>query len=204
MSDPIDQRIDRFEQHLRFRVLGIAEALAGCFERGVGSLSESGFFILSGIASYFETINQFLKGASSEGKSKQFFREGFKAVYASSPLTPEEINGIYEWLRCGLYHSTMPKRDTYLDRNCSVGIRRDCGKLIINPAQLVREIRKHFEDYIAELRKPTNKTLRENFDKMAVPLERNIAGAIIVDGVPTPTTGTPPPMMSGVQHFPPK
>src|SRR4051794_30223492 len=117
MSNPINERIDRFERYMNDCVIGIAEELARAFEAGVGPLSRSGFFILAGVSSYFETINQYLTGQDSEGKSKPFFRQGFKAVYPATTLSDDEIGAIYKWLRCGMYHSTMPKHNTYLHRD---------------------------------------------------------------------------------------
>ncbi len=94
MGNALDERIQRFEYHMNVHVLCIAEELARQFAGGAGPLSHSGFFILSGIASYFETVYQFITGENSErdpttkrqDRSKQFFRQGFRLVYASSPL----------------------------------------------------------------------------------------------------------------------
>jgi hypothetical protein len=219
MSDPIDERIRRFEHYMRCRLIGIAEQLAGCFASGAGPLSESGFFILSGVSSYFETINQFLTGESSEpkkgttgkrepGKSKEYFRQGFRNVYPSSPLDDDEIDAIYEWLRCGMYHSAMPKGETYLDRTYPQAIHMDATGMVINPAHLVRDIHAHFDKYMTDLKNPANASLRANFNKRAEDIERSVVGRIAVSGaIPSstsiPTTGTPNPMMSGPPLPPP-
>jgi hypothetical protein len=166
-------------------------------------MSESGFFILLGVSSYFETINQFLTGEDSEGKSRPFFVAGFRAVYPSSPLNDLEIENLYKVLRCGMYHSSMPKGYTVLDRNEPQAIRKEAQEIVINPALLVRDIQAHFEKYVADLKVETNAAIRANFDKRAEEIERSITVPVQVSGSATPTMTTPPPMMSGQQLLPP-
>src|SRR5262249_28483564 len=126
VSDPLDERIRRFENYMRRYVLGIAENLAAHVTAGSGPLADSSYFILAGITSYFESINQFVTGDDSEGKSKQFFREGFRLVFPASTLTDPELNQIYKWLRCGMYHTAMPTTGpTYLHPTFMQAIDKD-------------------------------------------------------------------------------
>lgn len=173
MASTLDENIDLFEQHFSKRYIGVAEELARQFKNNSGELSESGFFILSGIASYFETINQYLKGESSIGKSKLYFQEGFRAVYPNTQYTDNEIGNIYDWLRNGLYHSALPKHDTRISRHFTCGIEKDKAGLDINPAELIQEIRLHFDQYILRLKCPEEEVLRTNFEKMINHISKN-------------------------------
>lgn len=191
MAQTVDEKIEVFQQHFSTRFIGIAEQLGTQFENDSGPLSESGFFILSGITSYFETINQFLKGELSGGKSRQFFREGFRAVYPGTCCTDNDLNDIYDWLRNGLYHTSLPKQDTRLSRYYGCALDKHADGIDINPAQLVRDIRLHFDKYVTRLKEPTETVLRYNFEGLL----NQLATAATVGVVrPATTPNTPNPM----------
>jgi hypothetical protein len=202
VSDPLDERIRRFENYMRRYVLGIAENLAAQVAAGSGPLADSSYFILAGITSYFESINQFVTGDDSENKSKQFFREGFRLVFPATTLTDPELNQIYKWLRCGMYHTAMPTAGaTYLHSTFPQAIDKDASGLKINPVELVRVIRAHFDRFMTDLKNPANATARANFNRRAADIESSIPGAVLVSGAMPP--GLTPPLMSGGPIPPP-
>lgn len=171
MPNSLDERITQFEQHVD-RQIRMAEHLAEQFQENRGPFSESGFFILAGMASYFETIWQFISGTDSRNRSKKFFVAGFREVYPTCALSDSEIGEICDWLRNGMYHSSMPKHDTHLSRHYSEAIRKDADGLDINPHELVRDIRCHFLGYMRRLRNSNETVLRAAFEKRVAELDR--------------------------------
>ena len=148
------EKVATFEHHVSVRQIGIAERLAASFECGDQNdpLMESGFVILSAVMAYFEMIAQAKAGTTSEKQSTSFFLSGFRDVYPNSGFSEDQIRTVCGWVRCGMYHDAMPKFETYLDRNLTAAFQWCNGNLCINPAQLVRDVRKHFTEYVAVLR----------------------------------------------------
>jgi hypothetical protein len=107
---------------------------------------------------YFEAINQFLEGQDSRHKEKEFFRKGFRAVDPSSSasLTDVDIDDIYHWLRCGMYHGGMPQGNIHIHRGQTCSVHKALDWMIINPALLVDEICCHFTKYLTDLKNPAS------------------------------------------------
>ncbi|MBI1313929.1 hypothetical protein GC176_21760 [bacterium] len=174
MSHATDKMIENLRFYVKERQLGIAEKLAEDFTRDTPPFNHSGFVILSIVAAYFEMIRQFDKGESSyverengkgyDSKSRKFFIEGFKLVYDKTELSDKEIGQIYSVVRCGMYHGGMPKVGCHLSRNFRSGIHLCKGEVHINPAEMVREVKEHFDRYIASLVPESD--LLTNFEKM--------------------------------------
>jgi len=59
-------------------------AMTGTFFR-----KDAGFAVLMIAAAYFEPIESYHTGKSSEGKSKTFFRRGFLRVFSGTARNPE-------------------------------------------------------------------------------------------------------------------
>src|SRR5262245_49177842 len=109
----LDDRIKVYEDQVRGWLLGPAKALL--------PMPHSGFAVLHILMGYFEHHAIYRLGASSARKSKQFFRQGFVAVFPKPAETdapgvkPEEVS---EWLadimysdaRCGLFHEWIARR----------------------------------------------------------------------------------------------
>lgn len=164
----IDDKIGAIEFYVEQRQLGIALVLAQSFvsNRCGDPLAQSGFAILSVVFSYFEMTAQFMSGMGSDHGSKLFFRDGFKNVFPTSPLSDGEIDDVYIWVRCGMYHGAMPKNEVHVSREIGEAFRKDSDRLIINPARLVEDLQCHFRQYVCRLRSPANVTERENFERM--------------------------------------
>ena len=136
---------------------------------------------------YIEGIEIYASGKDSKRKSKEFFRLGYKKIFAavSGPDYMQDAiaDGLYEMLRCGFAHDgmfrsgiyfsttwkeamliTWPKKNGQFDPN---------GKLesvIINPKSFVRCIELHFNAYLRELRARKSNDVQDRF-KSAVAIK---------------------------------
>lgn len=164
----LNEKIDAFETHVLTRQLRIGEILGDKFiaNQTDDELSQSAFVILGIGVAYFEMIAQFASGQDSKGKSQDFFETGFKKVYCKSSVS---VNGsdIYTFIRCGMFHTGMPTDRCGLSRNPKQTFTIDNRVLIINPACLITDLKRHLEQYCKELRNPDNSfdSLRQNFEK---------------------------------------
>lgn len=147
------ERIDRFETHIRTHILNVARRIGADFQSGTGEMSAGGFFLLAGLTSYYETIGQFLSGFDSRAKSKQQFVDGMRKVHPS--ISEDQANLACDWLRNGLYHDSCVRGETHLSRHFKVAIQISAQAIFINPYLLFQEIERHFEAYVTELRHPT-------------------------------------------------
>ncbi len=161
--------IQRLEFYVRKRQLGIAEEMANEFrnEDSTSTFKESGYAILSIVLAYFEMIEQFERGQSSHKKSLEFFRCGFKKVYPATNLTDGNIDQIYSWVRCGMYHTSLTKGASPLSRHYPVGFDICCGEVQLNPGKAVQELLAHFEVWIGMLKNPTSVQKRSYFENFA-------------------------------------
>ncbi|WP_143394049.1 hypothetical protein [Fimbriiglobus ruber] len=169
MAIDIDRMIRRLEFYVRFRQLGIAEVMVKEFrnEASTNPFKESGYAILSVVMAYFEMFEQFDRGQSSHGQSREFFRCGFRKVYSSTSLTDEQINTIYSWVRCGMYHTSLTAGFSPLSRNYPVGFDVEGGEIRINPGKVVQDLFTHFDAWVAVLKKPACTGNRFCFEKAA-------------------------------------
>lgn len=187
--------IERLEIYVLARQLGIAQTLAHEFlnESSTSPHKESGYAILSILMSYFEMIEQFDCGESSDGHSKEFFRRGFRKVYPQSSLNNVEIGRIYSWIRCGMYHSGMTKESSPLSRYFPNGFDVQSGEIRINPGLVVQDLRNHFDQWVTVLKKPACTGNRHLFERAAqmIGMDRGEVSAI------PPARGTPAPWEPG-------
>jgi len=129
---------------------------------------------------YIEGIEIYASGKDSKGKSKEFFRRGYKRIFApvSGPdyLQDSIAAALYELLRCGFAHDAMFRNGIYFST-----IRKEAftvtwpkkkglfdpdGQLesaVINPERFVRCIEIHFEEFVRSLRAQNATTAKENF-----------------------------------------
>jgi hypothetical protein len=118
---------------------------------------------------YIEGIEIYSSGKDSKNKSKEFFRRGYKRIFAtvSGPEFMQDAiaDALYDMLRCGfahdgmfrsgIYFSTMRKEAMLITWPKKNGQFITDGKLesaIINPRGFVRCIELHFNAYLRELR----------------------------------------------------
>lgn len=170
VSPSIDDKISVFEDRVLGWQLEVAELIREQIENApTGSpWQHAAFGLLNSLVSYFEMIAQYRSGQSSSGKSGQFFQDGLEDVFPRQ-FSVAEKKAIYSAVRCGLYHNAMTKRGVVLsgDFPNAVNATLDAnGDIIalINPHRLSPVLVNHFNDYVVELRKPTNTALRSSFE----------------------------------------
>ncbi len=161
-------KIDAFERHVLDRQLRIAQILGRHFEDNSPGdpLSESAFAILNLCLQYFEMYEQFASGQSSQKKSQEFFNRGFQKVFPKHGLAAINVTRIYTMIRCGMYHTAMPKNRCGLSRELDVPISDEGGVILINPLRFVGAVIAHFNQYCADLRRGGDCDLQRNFETM--------------------------------------
>jgi hypothetical protein len=187
-------KINAFEKHVLDRQLRIAQILGKHFEDNSPGdpLSESAFAILSLCLQYFEMYEQFSSGKdSSIGQSKDFFECGFKKVFPDYGLAARSIASIYKKVRCGMYHTAMPKDRCGLSRDLLVPISDDNGVILINPSRFVGAIIDHFNQYCMELRVGADNQLQANFETMWDLVAQQCKSSVAARMTATPTTPEP-------------
>jgi hypothetical protein len=180
-SGRLEDKIDVFEDQVAGLLLQHAEAL--CAER-YAHRAYAGAAVLSIVSSYFEAIESYYSGESSDGKSKRFFRSGFLRVFPDLPGTlqaqghssPAQLaehvaDEVYDQLRCGLFHEGLVKHRLILrDDTAPLGFmigkaKGDVGGIVVDPPKFVSAIKNHFRVYMATIRNPAETTLRTNFER---------------------------------------
>ena len=72
---------------------------------------------------------------------------------------------VYEQARCGMYHVGLTGTKIILDCSISSGIGIIKRNIKMCPEKLVTNMQQHFDQYIKDLKNPSNSTLRSNFEK---------------------------------------
>ncbi len=111
-------------------------------------------------------IEQFATGQSSNGASKSFFERGFARVYPASAVAATDVSRIYQKVRCGMYHTAMPKDRCGLSRHLSSAVANENGVIVINPDRLIADLTKHFATFCSDLRDGLHCQLQVNFERM--------------------------------------
>lgn len=182
--------IDVFEDRMRYWLLEPAKQLLKVKHGEVAAVALA--------TNYIEGIEIYISGKDSNRKSKEFFRRGYKRIFAavSGPDYIQEAiaDGLYELLRCGFAHDGMFRSGIYFS-----SIRKEAmlitwpnkngqfdpsGKLhsvIINPKGFLRCVETHLNEYLRELRSKKPNEAQERF-RAAVELKWNL-------GEPAPLIG---------------
>ena len=168
----IEDWIDIFEDRMTNWIFRQARFLLGS--------PHSEYAIVQLLLPYFEAIAMYIKGEDSDRKSRQFFKEGFKAVF-SSPRNPEHVllriaDVLYEDARCGFFHDNMIRSRIFFANdaheainpnlpkvNGKIDLNGDISAIIINAEKFLDEVESHFKMYVEQLRDKNNHDLRENF-----------------------------------------
>lgn len=178
----VDPKIDVFEDWMTGWVLNHAQALcAGNYVFG----KDAGFAILTLVTVYFEPIESYHTGQSSDRQSKAFFRRGFLRVfpqlgatlqssgYAEADRLADEIaNEIYDQLRCGLFHEGGTKNKLIIGPSpgaAPLGLMLETttghvGSIFIDPCKFLVAVQNHLQDYVAKLCDPLQVDLRRKFE----------------------------------------
>ena len=131
-------------------------------------VGHSDFAMLAVMMAYFENIQKFKDGYDKTGESELYFTEGLRWVY---PKFKTHKDGnflaklVYEQARCGMYHVGLTGTKIILDCSISSGIGIIKRNIKMCPEKLVTNMQQHFDQYIKDLKNPSNSTLRSNFEK---------------------------------------
>lgn len=166
----LDQKILIFEDRVLFWHLEIAERLREQIESAENGsdMQHAGFALLNLLFTYFEMIAQYSTGRSSDGRSKEAFREGVEEVFPGKFALPE-IDAIYRQVRCGMYHSGFVKQGVLIsgDYPDLLSVEQPtAGSYLVkaNPHKLSPHLNSHFRGVIGMLKDHANGAQRSNFE----------------------------------------
>jgi len=135
--------------------------------------------VLHILLGYFESHTIYRPGASSAGRSPEFFRRAFTAVFlrAAHGVPPgTDPKAVSEWLadamysdaRCGLFHDWMARSRIALTEKPELirarGREGHIDEVTINVDKFLTMIETHFVGYVNELKDQSNTALRAAFN----------------------------------------
>ncbi len=139
--------------------------------KDVADIPHAGFATLQILLSYFEMIARYETGNSGKDQSREVFIQGVQSVFpqvSGFPYAPTRkfLNLLYSDVRCGLYHMSVPGSGVAIART-QVAIRYadNPPQIVIDPHELARALKLHFQGYIARLNDATQTELRKAFEK---------------------------------------
>jgi hypothetical protein len=170
--------LDVFEDRIRYWLLAPAKRLLKIKHGSIAAVSLA--------TTYIEGIEIFVTGKDSKGKSKEFFRRGYKRVF--SPVGGHKLledaiaEALYELLRCGFAHDGMFRSGIYFSnlrkeaitvtwprKNGAFDPQGKLESAVINPHRFVACIELHFDEYMKQLRSKVPGTAKDRFmDAIAI------------------------------------
>ena len=130
-----------------------------------------GFILLMVAIAYIEGHAIFLKGESSQNRSREFFRIGFREVF-NCTMPDKVIDEIYAQVRCGLFHHGSTSGKVILSGAYKVPISVRTEKdtdsvaaIYVNPHLVLDAVQLHLSKYVGRLRDSKETELRENFER---------------------------------------
>ena len=168
-KDPRDSGLDY--NNIETKILIYEDRVKGWFLEIGEKLkqdNEAGFVIIQIALSCMEGNQQYIEGEISRNRSKLFFIKSMKRIFPDSSQVKniDEILGIfYDQVRCGLFHDGMTRSVVTINAEHKSAIDFTSSDIVVNPHKFLDSIRKAFEDYIMELKNPSNTALRQNFEK---------------------------------------
>jgi hypothetical protein len=171
----INDLIDVFEDRTRYWMFEPIKILL--------NEPQNHFAALCILLTYFEGIWIYIQGKSSEGKSKQFFREAFVNIM-KNPRMKEELyqhaaDVLYEDARCGFFHDGMLRGRIFLTKadfgEILITIRKKNGvidekgeipSILVDVEKCYKAIERHFTKFIGSLRDTSQTDLRLRFEKI--------------------------------------
>jgi hypothetical protein len=164
----IEKKLEVFEAQVKGWLLDHAEALSSS---QYSASQHAGISILALCLVYVESISCFIKGQSSDGKSKIFFKDGLVAIFPeNTPDLNRYSDDFYREVRCGLIHQGMTRGKIGISRDASSPIQIDqdpAGAFqfaMINPWLFLDRVKQHFDCYLVNVRNPANTILRSSFE----------------------------------------
>jgi hypothetical protein len=166
----VERKVDAFEDQMRGWLLDHARVIASN-SQPLGQ--HAGFAILALCLVYVESIACFLKGETSDEKSRKFFDLGLTAVFPD--LHAGDLAAFskefYRQVRCGLLHQGLTRGKVAITKGASaaLAVSLDGAKTlqhaIIDPWLFLAHVEAHLHGYVARLRDPLEKDLRAAFEK---------------------------------------
>lgn len=159
------------ENNIEDKIMIFERQVNGWFlERASNFLEDedNGFVILMIATAYIEGVEQYRRGKSSNGSSRDFFKDGVKRIFQVDSSNYNKLGCFYSELRCGLFHNGMT--GPYIRIHSVINdkpIGFSDGKIIkINQRLFLEKVKEDFEKYLADLKDTTQTDLRNNFNKM--------------------------------------
>ena len=122
-----------------------------------------GFLVLMSCISYFEGVEQYKTGITSNGNSKRAFINAIRKLYPNK-FDYFQITRLYNQARCGLFHDGMVKGQIIISNSYEDSINITHNDIFINPKKLLNDIIDDFENYLTNLR--NDNEARRKFDLM--------------------------------------
>jgi hypothetical protein len=175
-SASLDDRIALFEDRVRGYFTTPTRLLAVSYEHSV-------FLVLLVVSMCIEWLEIFHQGQSSKGRSKSFFKSGFRRIFNPSPPNdvPEDqfeedldkmLDEIYYQIRSGLVHTGTTRSKVLVTGQIHEPLRLDFNpitrkveRIQINPFVSLLSIDFHLSEYCTALRKHENDELRLKFNQ---------------------------------------
>ena len=131
------------------------------------------------LSSYYESIQSYISGESSQNRSKEFFVKGFLQIFSSaSPETEKAANEVYKHIRCGLVHESMLHHKvaysragvqtfflTYPKNSDGTLNTQKVTSIVVNPQRMYDGTVHHFHSYVQTLREGNDQLLIDCFQK---------------------------------------
>ena len=166
----IERKVEAFEDQMWGWLLDHARLVAS---NPTTSGQHAGFAILALCLVYVESIACFLRGETSDNRSREFFDEGLTAVFPE--LNPRDLavfsRDFYRQVRCGLLHQGLTRGKIGITKGAAaaLAVSLDASKglhqAIIDPWLFLAHVERHFRLYVGRLRDPSEKDLRAAFER---------------------------------------
>lgn len=122
-----------------------------------------GFLVLMSCLSYFEGVQQYRRGSSSNNSSKRTFIDAINSIYPNS-FNDEQIGRLYDQARSGLFHDGMVRGQIIINSSYQNSIEFTDHDILINPKKLIKDILEDFNNYLQTLRE--NGEARDRFNSL--------------------------------------
>lgn len=161
----LDKRVEVFIARVEGWQLGVAREMI------YKQISHRGFALLLIVTSYFEMIAKYQEGYIGERASEEYFNKGVRYTFAeidqNLPNADELLSTLYSDVRNGLYHLGRTGATILLSRDfpAPLGYNTETRQIAINPHQLVFYLQMKSTERAEQLRNPSHKALRTNFEK---------------------------------------
>jgi hypothetical protein len=175
-TSSIDDRVALFEDRVRGYFTTPSRLLANMYEN-------SGALILIAVLSCIELIEVLHRGESSQNRSAEFFKSGFRRVF--NPQPPSDVpldvfesqlqrmlDELYVQVRCGLMHAGTTRSKVLIRKDLNapavVNYNATQGRaesIVVNPNRCLLALDVFVSEYCCRLRNHDNKELRDAFDQ---------------------------------------